>query len=674
VSVRILTGDCRTVLRSMADESVNCIVTSPPYFGLRDYGVSGQIGLEPTPAEFVAELVEVFREARRVLRTDGTLWLNLGSSYSGGDSYLHNEYKLREDLSDEEKRDVVLGMFGVRFDGSIEARERSLSGLLSDPLEILDVRARSGMESEGEPVCILEESREGFSADQRAEAATEGGDNRGAGWGMRLLPRDDGGVSDAGPHQRRRGGASESTNREFAGEFCRDLSGCAAPGVSSERVPGAVHELQFFDRMLGLLSASKLPADLVPDHLRGYFRPVGFKRKDLINIPFLVCEALREDGWYLRSSIIWAKSNPMPESVTDRPTSAHENIFLLSRSERYFYDADAVREAAQARELSTWDERKKSEPVRRGDPALSGQVNRTATLSSQDGRNLRNVWTVATQPFSEWTEKTDLVPVPISEAQELCAGDSGYGGDIARITSPNCSEHEGLPDRVPKRFYDGLTASQLNDMRDTDGCLDPSKPSDCGTIRPSSVHSPVHPSTTDSQDQQGFEIASPHSIGTRKTDLAPSSSERAILCEEIAESTERTELRQRPSASTDRDTVESKIAVDSSVSSCEPQSRNDSARTLGSGNSVGSCCCRYYRKVVSKQSHFATFPPALIEPCIKAGCPQGGTVLDPFGGAGTTGLVADRLGRNAVLIELNPEYAAMARRRIEGDGGLEAAE
>jgi DNA modification methylase len=194
VTWRIIEGDCRTVLAGLPERSVQTCVTSPPYFGLRDYGTDGQIGLEPTPDEFVAALVAVFREVRRVLRDDGTVWLNLGDSYASG-----------------------------------------------------------------------------------------------------------------GP-----GGSSPASTLTGGGGRYRDGSKQAA-----------MHE------------ATAGP------------RPVaaGCKPKDLIGIPWMVAFALRADGWYLRSDIIWSKPNPMPESVTDRPTKSHEYLFLLSKGPRYFYDADAVREA-----------------------------------------------------------------------------------------------------------------------------------------------------------------------------------------------------------------------------------------------------------------------------------------------------------------------------------------
>ena len=272
----ILVGDCIESMRGLPDQSVHTCVTSPPYFGLRDYGHDGQIGLEPTPDAFVAKLAEVFREVRRVLRDDGTLWLNLGDSYGVG--------------------------------------------------------------------------------------------------------------------------------------------------------------------------------------------------KQMLGIPWRVAFALQADGWYLRQDIIWHKPNPMPESVIDRCTKAHEYIFLLSKSQRYYFDAEAIKEPSAYFGKDTRSgmgniryEGKRTE----GDAAANGQQ---SFVTINETRNKRSVWTVTTKPF--------------------------------------------------------------------------------------------------------------------------------------------------------------------------------------------------------KGAHFATFPPDLIEPCVKAGCPEGGTVLDPFGGSGTTGMVAQRHRRKFVLCELNPEYARMAEDRIYAERDL----
>jgi DNA modification methylase len=318
VTVTILTGDSRTVLATLPDASAQTCVTSPPYFGLRDYGHAGQIGLEPSPDAYVAELVDLFREVRRVLKDDGTLWLNLGDSYAG-------------------------------------------SGKGGNPADL--------------------------------------------------------------PHQKQRTNAGSIT---VVGNTAREAANTRGPGD---------------DRLFGA------------------------KPKDLLGIPWRVAFALQADGWYLRSDIIWHKPNPMPESVTDRPTKAHEYVFLLSKSARYYYDAKAIAEEAQRPEGSGNTARKYGEDRDRPGSHIGASV-----PWAGDTRNARTVWSIATQPF--------------------------------------------------------------------------------------------------------------------------------------------------------------------------------------------------------KGSHFATMPPELARRCILAGSKAGDMVLDPFGGAGTTGLVADRLGRDATLIELNPAYAEMARQRIAGDAPL----
>jgi len=244
----ILVGDARETLATLPAESIHCCVTSPPYWGLRDYGEPGQLGLEPTPEEYVQRLVGIFREVRRVLRGDGTLWLNLGDSY-----------------------------------------------------------ATSGV---------------------------------------------------AGPQRDASGGLGGGRDLGTRGEH--------GSSITSAGINRAI--------------------------------PRGLKPKDLVGIPWRVAFALQADGWYLRSDIIWSKPNPMPESVTDRPTKAHEYLFLLSRSPRYFYDADAVREASDATG-PTWEERKAAgEPVRHG-LASAAACGAGGFAANPAGRNRRSVWTIATQPF-----------------------------------------------------------------------------------------------------------------------------------------------------------------------------------------------------------------------------------------------------------------------------------
>jgi DNA modification methylase len=237
---RIEIGDCRDTMRRWAGEGVKAqmCVTSPPYFGLRDYGHEGQIGLEKTPEAYIAAMVEVFRCVRDVLADDGTLWLNIGDSYAGGN------------------------MGGSWREGSARA---------------------------------------------------------------------DGDVRDDGHSRRNRNGNGA-------------VSGC--------------------------------------------------KPKDLIGIPWMLAFALRAEGWYLRQDIIWHKPNPMPESVRDRCTKAHEYIFLLSKSERYYFDSEAMKEPAVCK---TWPNVGRGQDAARA--VIGGGPNMGARENAEN-RNRRSVWTVATQPYS----------------------------------------------------------------------------------------------------------------------------------------------------------------------------------------------------------------------------------------------------------------------------------
>jgi len=306
--VKIICGNNLDILQGMESGSIHCCVTSPPYWGLRDYGVDGQLGLEPTSEEYTAKTVEIFREVKRVLRDDGTLWLNLGDSYA-------------------------------------------------------------------------------------------------------------------------------NTNR----------------GHNSNGK--------------GSLTGANLKNKKIFQPNRYTPIPLGLKPKDLVGIPWRVAFALQADGWWLRQDIIWHKPNPMPESVRDRCTKAHEYIFLLSKSEKYFYDYDAIREiAVMAPGKSGFGGPKNNTGIKAHTNDLGKAWDKTKT------RNKRSVWTVSTRPYRE--------------------------------------------------------------------------------------------------------------------------------------------------------------------------------------------------------AHFATFPPNLIKPCILAGCPVGGTVLDPFAGSGTTGKVSLELARNAVLIELNPEYISLIEGRINITPGL----
>lgn len=344
VSVEIWPGDVAICLDLMPSNSVDCIVTSPPYWGLRDYGVTGQIGLESTMVEYLETVVGICRKLRRVLKPSGTFWLNVGDCYAN---------------------DTKWG---------------------------------------------------------------------GATGGLHIL----------------------------------DLHG--ASGVGRQKTK------------------------------------TGLKSKDLCMIPNRLAIMLQDDGWYVRSEIIWHKPNPMPESVRDRPTNAHEKLWLLTRSERYHYDADAIRNPPSVTFL---------QEVRDG---YTGQ---------------------ATKDFS-------------------AAGAQQASATKTRII-------EKARERIDKQRGHNRRHAGFNDRWDA-------------------------------------------------------------------------------------------------LSKEEQQLLGSNARN------VWTISPKPFRG-----AHFATFPPELVERCIKAGCPPGGIVLDPFAGSGTTGEVALKLDRRAILIEINPTYVAMIEQRLDALQSTESA-
>lgn len=258
----ILIGDALTKLKTLSDGAVRCCVTSPPYWGLRDYGVESQMGLEPTVGEFIEGMVAVFRDVRRVLADDGTLWLNMGDSYAGS-------------------------------------------------------------------------------------------------WGA----------------QGRQGDSGHMAGRS----------------VVSARQIEAHPKRQSRTGSLG-----KTP---------------GLKPKDLCGIPWRVAMALQADGWYLRSDIIWSKPNPMPESVADRPTKSHEYLFLLSKSERYFYDADAIAvPATYAGRTVKTNGADGMVSERFGHETREG-LKRGITVG--ETRNERTVWTIPTRPYPQAHFATYPIDLPV---------------------------------------------------------------------------------------------------------------------------------------------------------------------------------------------------------------------------------------------------------------------
>ncbi len=373
MTVSILVGDVRDRLRELPADHFDCVVTSPPYWGLRDYGVAGQIGLEPTLADHLAVMVDVFAEVHRVLKPTGTLWLNYGDCYAT--------------------------------------------------------------------------SPNGRSA---ADTKAAGNDDR-----------------------------------------------------------------TFRDKPFSTIGGA-------------------LKAKDLCMIPNRLAIALQEWGWWVRSEIVWAKPNPMPESIKDRPAVAHEKIFMLSKSARYFYAADEVRQGAAEASIQRWSQ----------------------DVESQKGSLRANGGTKTNGPMK-------AVGGPRGKQAAIAAAAAAVGSSSGRRMG-------GFNERWDAK--EKLRASELG-------------PRHVGHIS----HTGIEDTPRGSRSLRNWEPAPLPAwiIGT-----APFS-----------------------------------------------------------------------------EAHFATFPPELVERCLKAGCPKGGHVLDPFGGAGTTALVADQMQLDCTIIELNQDYVHIAARRIEADRG-----
>ncbi len=492
-------GDCRESLRAMyaAGVKVQTCVTSPPYFGLRDYGVDGQIGLEPTPDEFIAELVEVFRCVRDVLADDGTLWVNIGDSYCSTAPGTRNAPQTKGCAAKPEQW--------------ANARPKTPDGM--KPKDLIGI-----------PWMLAKALRDPYytgkikrEVDRVWLAAMVDGE------GCFYIHKRQAGQHAGDGYMRKTDTYSPAF--EVANTQLSIIEKCMAiAGVGSIIRQDKDRRQPIYRWTVRSDEARQIAAEIYP-HLvakRQQCRVIcampnsgdiavsaWLAMKDLhagieSKIDFPAPKSMWESGWYLRQEIIWAKPNPMPESVTDRCTKAHEQIFLLSKSPRYFFDHEAIKE-------------------------------------------------------------------PVAKAT------------VARL-SQNVAAQRGS-DRVPGKTNGPMKAvrSKANSFK-----------------REGSKREQVIPGQT---------------VGTHRPD------------------------------------------------------RKESEYDLDTRNrrSVWSVATKPY-----KGAHFATFPPALIDPCILAGSAPGDVVLDPFMGSGTTAAVAIQHGRQFIGCELNTDYGPLQDQRIAEARGLTA--
>lgn len=335
-------ADALEGLRSLPDDCVQCCVTSPPYWGLRNYGIDGQLGLEPTPGEYIAGMTAVFLELQRVLRVDGTLWLNMGDCYAGSGK-------------------------GQNADGTPNA------------------------------------------------GASKQGTNRGTMTGG--LPKFTG-VS------------KKSTLR-----------------MDGRKHQGPYPEEKRLQPIMGGGSSVR-----------------GVPPKSLLGMPWRLAFALQDAGWLLRAEIIWAKPAPMPESVTDRPTRAHEQIFLFANSSRYFYDAAAIREQ-QVSDHPSGNGFKRPERLSYG-RGFGARGSDDEWFPSDTGRNARTVWTIGPEPFSE----AHFATFPTELPRRCIAAGTSEHGCCPTCGAPwrRCVDYKPMPLEIKAQF-EAARKRSADDQGRTDG-------------------------------------------------------------------------------------------------------------------------------------------------------------------------------------------------------------
>ena len=403
-------GDCRTVLAELPAESVHCVVTSPPYWGLRDYGISDQLGLEPTPEQYVENMVAVFREVKRVLRSDGTVWLNLGDSYAATASARDTARNMSITQKQEARAaglDVPRAEFGnVKRDIPFGLKPKDLVGIpwrvafaLQQPYYTGTIRNEADrvwlaamIDAEG---CIYVHRRQaGLS---NGQGYVRKNDTHGAGLEVSNTSE---AIVQRCMEITGRGSISRQDKDRRQPLYRWNLRTNECRDVLREIYPHLVAKKQQARIAIGC-PASGEKAEAAFLAIQGLHHGSG------TTVDFPAPESMWEPGWYLRSDVIWSKPNPMPESVTDRPTKSHEYLFLLTKSPRYFFDADAVREPhAEPTGSGGWQSMARNGesgwharyPKQKVDASRNDKESANA-YQYGSGRNIRTVWTVATQPY-----------------------------------------------------------------------------------------------------------------------------------------------------------------------------------------------------------------------------------------------------------------------------------
>lgn len=405
----ILFGDCREIMRRWAEQGVKAqmCVTSPPYFGLRDYGVDGQIGLEQTPDEYVAKMVEVFRAVRDILADDGTLWLNLGDSYTSG----NRGYRAPDKMNPARA-------MGVRPKTPEGLKPKELIGIpwrvafaLQQPYERVRIKDRIDRAwlaalIDGEGCITALECKSGHGSGNSYPPILQ----------VRMCDPEPiircceiTGYGKESPKQEppSQGGQRGSYQWCIHGRKAADILAEIYPYLLVKRKQAVVaYNLQTVRDSYEPKRGAKIPEDALAKQLLCREILQKLNARENVDLPSWMVEPriAVEPGWYLRQDVIWHKPNALPESVRDRCTKAHEYIFLLSKSPKYYFDAEAIKEPAvggqTGRAASFKREGSKRAQAIPGQTVGTHRADREDVAYNGESRNKRSVWTVATKPYN----------------------------------------------------------------------------------------------------------------------------------------------------------------------------------------------------------------------------------------------------------------------------------
>jgi len=714
---KIYQDDCLEVLKTFPDESVDCVITSPPYWGLRDYGMSGQLGLEKTPEEYVAKMVEIFREVKRVLKKEGTLFLNLGDSYAGSGKGRNADGTpgKTESLNKNNRG----SMSGVIFPSNV-GREESCD--ISDK-EVEDYPKNDCFCENLCGVCRrayqigrfhngnLPVSKQDFLFSLPIHEHKESANDHSP-------------TSDCS----RQDFHTVTANQEIT--HSANLVGEQSPSFQESKLFSSSSELpenvsnQNHEAKCLLCGCSFLSDVQESEHKRvctcGIEMPLGaldqsrldnvslglaypnysrsfLKSKDLVGIPWRVAFALQADGWYLRQDIIWHKPNPMPESVQGSHFYRHRvTIDKYEELQRMWKTKSINNDGAS--DLSDLSQRKISDSettiYEKSEGDSNGKSERTATRSKRKTKQVfgngsgeiesREV-SGDSEGSGERTEASGELQGTTSESgrNRNSTGLDGHSGAPSLslfLLQPEKFQNDSRPQNPVEQRREKLARERSASLPQVQlhqagqNWVDAEEEIDC-------------PGCYMCENQNGFIFTLSAGRCTKSHEyvfLLAKSSKYYFDNEAIKEVATGYDGRKDTMMKGSEKYSDGLYLAGGNANSLAVKGRErwkyknlqedgQTPNTMHEKKLVGE---EYLSAVRNKRSvwtittkpfseaHFATFPTELITPMVQAGCPKEGIILDPFMGAGTTAVVAKHFNRNYLGIELNPEYIKIAEKRL----------